>query len=271
MEGPTPVSALIHAATMVTAGVFLIIRCSYLFEFSPKCLNILVYIGSLTIVVFGLVAIAQYDIKKIIAYSTCSQSGYMILACGLSGYNLALYHLFTHSSFKALLFLCAGSIIHLMNNEQDIRKLNGIYNVAPLVSTLFFIGSLSLMGFPFLSGFYSKDGIIALSYFYFDNPLIYMMSLMGVFLTVFYSLRTMYYLFLKDNFNFRVNENVLKNYEFNYLNYGPLIFLGILSIVIGYFTKIIFIGNNNLFFGSIFVLMKDNVLRIEFIPHIMKI
>src|SRR6201999_2118535 len=125
MEGPTPVSALIHAATMVTAGVFLIIRCSFMFEFSPTSLTILVYLGSLTLLLFGLVGIAQFDIKKIIAYSTCSQLGYMILACGLSGYNLALFHLFTHAFFKALLFLSAGSIIHFMSNEQDLRRLNG--------------------------------------------------------------------------------------------------------------------------------------------------
>lgn len=171
MEGPTPVSALIHAATMVTAGVFLIVRCSYLFEFSPLCLKVLTYMSALTIVFFGFVGLAQYDIKKIIAYSTCSQLGYMMLACSLSGYNLALYHLLTHASFKALLFLSAGSIIHTMNNEQDLRKLNGIYYTMPLISILFVIGSLSLVGFPFLSGFYSKDAIIELSYFY-DNSFI---------------------------------------------------------------------------------------------------
>jgi len=127
MEGPTPVSALIHAATMVTAGVYLIIRCSFIFEFSNLCLDILVYLSSITVLVFGVIGCFQYDIKKIIAFSTCSQLGYMVLACGLSGYNFALYHLVNHASFKALLFLAAGSIIHSMNNEQDIRKLSGIF------------------------------------------------------------------------------------------------------------------------------------------------
>lgn len=149
MEGPTPVSALIHAATMVTAGVFLLIRASYLFEYSTFVLKLAVYFGALTIVVFSLIGLCQNDIKKIIAYSTCSQLGYMILACGLSGYTFALFHLFNHAFFKALLFLSAGSIIHFMNNEQDLRRLNGIFKLLPLTSICFIIGSLSLSGFPF--------------------------------------------------------------------------------------------------------------------------
>jgi NADH-ubiquinone oxidoreductase chain 5 len=266
MEGPTPVSALIHAATMVTAGVFLIIRCSYLFEFSFICLEILTYLGALTIVLFGLVGLAQYDIKKIIAYSTCSQLGYMILACGLSGYNFALYHLFTHASFKALLSLSAGSIIHSMNNEQDIRKLNGLFNVLPLISILFLIGSLSLVGFPYLSGFYSKDAIIELSYFFSANPTIYFLALLGVFLTTFYSLKILYYIFIKENYNYYFNRNILSNYSFNYLNFCPLILLAVFSIFIGYFTKVLFIGlGNNIFYGSIFVIMNDNIMHVEFL------
>ncbi len=212
MEGPTPVSALIHAATMVTAGVFLIIRCSYIFEFSSLCLNLLTYISALTIVLFGFVGLAQYDIKKIIAYSTCSQLGYMMLACSLSGYNLALYHLLTHASFKALLFLSAGSIIHTMNNEQDLRKLNGIYYTMPLISILFLIGSLSLIGFPYLSGFYSKDAIIELSFYYFDNPLIFFMALIGVFFNCYVFCKNFIFYFFKDNFNYYMNYNILENY-----------------------------------------------------------
>jgi NADH-ubiquinone oxidoreductase chain 5 len=272
MEGPTPVSALIHAATMVTAGVFLIIRCSYLFEFSPICLKLLTYISALTIVLFGFVGLAQYDIKKIIAYSTCSQLGYMMLACSLSGYNIALYHLFTHASFKALLFLSAGSIIHAMNNEQDLRKLSGIYNTMPLVSILFLIGSLSLIGFPFLSGFYSKDAIIELSFYYYENPIIFVMTLIGVFLTAMYSFKILYFLFFKDNFNYRSNYNVLDNYSFNYFNFIPLIILGILSMFGGYFTKVIFLGiGNNVFYGNIFVLMKDDVVHSEFVVFLIKL
>lgn len=272
MEGPTPVSALIHAATMVTAGIFLIIRCSYIFEFSSLCLKLLTYISALTIVLFGFVGLAQYDIKKVIAYSTCSQLGYMMLACSLSGYNLALYHLLTHASFKALLFLSAGSIIHTMNNEQDLRKLNGIYYIMPLVSILFLIGSLSLIGFPYLSGFYSKDAIIELSFYYFENPFIFFMTLIGVFLTTMYSVKILYFLFFKDNFNYFVNYSILRSYSFNYLNFIPLIILAILSIFIGYITKVIFIGiGNNVFYGTIFVLMKDDNIHSEFVVFIIKI
>lgn len=265
MEGPTPVSALIHAATMVTAGVFLIIRCSYLFEFSLICLDLLVYLGSFTLVLFGLVGLAQYDIKKIIAYSTCSQLGYMILGCGLSGYSFALYHLFTHAAFKALLFLSAGTIIHTMNNEQDLRKLNGLFNVAPLVSICFIIGSLSLSGFPYLSGYYSKDAIIELSYYFYKNPVVFLFALSGVFITLLYSLKIVYYLFFKTNYNNKFNLNILKNYSFNLFNFVPLIILALLSIFCGYLFKNFFLGlGNNIFYGSIFVL-RPEILQVEFL------
>src|ERR1700744_851340 len=165
MEGPTPVSALIHAATMVTAGVFLFIRCSYIFELSPTICRLAVYFGVLTIVTFSLIGLFQNDLKKIIAYSTCSQLGYMILSCGLSSYNFALFHLFNHAFFKALLFLSAGSVIHFMNNEQDLRRLNSIFRLLPATSVCIIIGSLSLAGFPFLSGFYSKDAILEVLFY----------------------------------------------------------------------------------------------------------
>jgi proton-translocating NADH-quinone oxidoreductase chain L len=207
MEGPTPVSALIHAATMVTAGVFLLIRASYLFEYSPFVLQIAVYFGVLTIVVFSLIGLCQNDIKKIIAYSTCSQLGYMVLACGLSGYTLALFHLFNHAFFKALLFLSAGSIIHFMNNEQDLRRLTGIFKLLPLTSICFIIGSLSLAGFPFLSGFYSKDAILELLYYKYKdvNLMVVLFAQLGVLLTASYSLKIFYYLFFKKNFNYVSN------------------------------------------------------------------
>jgi NADH:ubiquinone oxidoreductase subunit 5 (subunit L)/multisubunit Na+/H+ antiporter MnhA subunit len=203
MEGPTPVSALIHAATMVTAGVFLLIRASYLFEYSPFVLNLAVYFGVSTIVIFSLVGICQNDIKKIIAYSTCSQLGYMILSCGLSGYTLALFHLFNHAFFKALLFLSAGSIIHFMNNEQDLRRLNGIFKLMPMTSICIIVGSLSLAGFPFLSGFYSKDAILELLYYKYKNInlIIFLLAEFGVLLTGAYSLKIVYYLLFKENFN----------------------------------------------------------------------
>lgn len=160
MEGPTPVSALIHAATMVTAGVFLIIRCSPLFEYSLKSLCLLAIIGAITAIFGAITALAQFDVKKIIAYSTCSQLGYMIFCCGLSEYAASFYHLTNHAFFKALLFLGSGAIIHAMSNEQDIRKMGGLAALLPYTYVVMLIGSLALMGFPFMSGFYSKDIIL---------------------------------------------------------------------------------------------------------------
>jgi len=160
MEGPTPVSALIHAATMVTAGVFLLIRCSPLLEYAPTALTVITIIGTLTAFFAASVGLVQNDIKKVIAYSTCSQLGYMVLACGLSYYSVGLFHLLNHGFFKALLFLSAGSVIHAMQDEQDMRKLGGLIHSTPFTYSMMFIGSLSLMGFPFLTGFYSKDAIL---------------------------------------------------------------------------------------------------------------
>jgi NADH-ubiquinone oxidoreductase chain 5 len=160
MEGPTPVSALIHAATMVTAGVFLLIRCSPIFEFTSEILILITIIGGLTTFFGSSIGLFQYDIKKIIAYSTCSQLGYMIFSCGLSNYMISFFHLLNHAFFKALLFLSAGAIIHCLFNEQDMRKYGGLLRLIPFIYLMFCIGSLALIGFPFLSGFYSKDVIL---------------------------------------------------------------------------------------------------------------
>ena len=154
MEGPTPVSALIHAATMVTAGVFLVVRCSPLYEFSETALSIITVIGMVTAIFAASVALVQNDIKKIIAYSTCSQLGYMFFAAGVGAYHVAIFHLFTHAFFKALLFLGAGSVIHALNDEQDITKMGGIWKKIPWTMSLMLIGTLALTGFPFLSGFF---------------------------------------------------------------------------------------------------------------------
>jgi NADH-ubiquinone oxidoreductase chain 5 len=164
MEGPTPVSALIHAATMVTAGVFLIIRMSPLFENSPTILIITVLLGSITAFFSATIGLTQNDLKKVIAYSTCSQLGYMVMICGFSQYNSGLFHLINHGFFKALLFLSAGSIIHSLSDEQDIRKMGIMKNIMPFSYICILIGSLSLMGLPFLTGFYSKDLILELIY-----------------------------------------------------------------------------------------------------------
>lgn len=165
MEGPTPVSALIHAATMVTAGIFLVIRINKLFELAPITLQLLIIVGSLTAFFAASVALLQSDIKKIIAYSTCSQLGYMLTACGLSKYGIAFFHLFTHGFFKALLFLCAGALLHGMDDDQDLRRMGGLGRQSRYLYILMLIGSLSLTGFPFLSGFYSKELIIYSSIF----------------------------------------------------------------------------------------------------------
>ena len=160
MEGPTPVSALIHAATMVTAGVFVILRSSPLLEYSNISLFVITVIGSLTAFMAATIGIVQNDLKKVIAYSTCSQLGYMVFACGLSNYSIGFFHLINHAFFKALLFLTAGALIHSMSDEQDLRKMGGLKSILPYTYVMFLIGSLSLMGFPFLTGFYSKDLIL---------------------------------------------------------------------------------------------------------------
>lgn len=163
MEGPTPVSALIHAATMVTAGVFLMLRLAPLFILAPRMLTIICYVGSTTMLFGATTALAQTDIKKTIAFSTCSQLGYMVAACGLGHFNVAFFHLVTHAYFKALLFLCAGVIIHASSGQQDLRRISGLRNVLPLVYVAMLISSFALMGIPFLSGFYSKELIIGLA------------------------------------------------------------------------------------------------------------
>ena len=164
MEGPTPVSALIHAATMVTAGVFLVVKCSPIYEYSTQALNFVAVVGMITAIFAASIALVQNDIKKIIAYSTCSQLGYMFFAAGVGAYQVAMFHLFTHAFFKALLFLGAGSVIHAFNDEQDIRNMGGVWKKIPMTCALMLIGTLALTGFPFLSGFYSKDAIIEYAY-----------------------------------------------------------------------------------------------------------
>jgi NADH:ubiquinone oxidoreductase subunit 5 (subunit L)/multisubunit Na+/H+ antiporter MnhA subunit len=160
MEGPTPVSALIHAATMVTAGVFLLIRCSPIFEYTAEVLTLMTILGGVTALFSATVGLVQNDIKRVIAYSTCSQLGYMVMIAGLAQYNVSLFHLFNHAFFKALLFLSAGSIIHALSNEQDMRKMGAMTQRLPFLYTVMTIASLALMGIPFLTGFYSKDVIL---------------------------------------------------------------------------------------------------------------
>jgi NADH-quinone oxidoreductase subunit L len=197
MEGPTPVSALIHAATMVTAGVFLLARCSYLFEYSDIALSVIIVVGMVTCLFAATIAITQNDIKKVIAYSTCSQLGYMFFACGVSAYQAAIFHLATHAFFKALLFLCAGSVIHAMHHEQDIRNMGGLWRKIPQTYMLFLIGSLAIVGvYPF-AGFYSKDLILESAYASENSWGIYAFyfGITTAFLTAFYSIRLLILVF----------------------------------------------------------------------------
>ena len=273
MEGPTPVSALIHAATMVTAGVFLIIRCSPLFEKSEITLIIITIVGSLTCFFAATTAILQNDLKKVIAYSTCSQLGYMIFSCGISNYNGSLFHLSNHAFFKALLFLSAGSIIHALNNEQDMRRMGGLINLMPFTYVMFLIGSLALAGFPFLSGFYSKDFILEVSIakFSFDSIFAYWLGSFSGFCTSFYSFRLIYYTFYSKTNNFKsILENI---HETSFLMTFSLSFLCFGSIFIGYFTKDLFIGlGNNTFYNSIFIdPLHNSITNSEFIPNYLKL
>ena len=245
MEGPTPVSALIHAATMVTAGVFLVVRCSPIFEYSQLALNIICIIGMTTAFFAATVALVQNDIKKIIAYSTCSQLGYMFFAAGVGAYNVAMFHLFTHAFFKALLFLGSGSVIHSFKDEQDIRNMGGVWKKLPFTWTLMIIGTLALTGFPFLSGFYSKDAIIEFAYLN-GNGLGLLAAYVGIFtafLTAIYSWRLIFKTFHGSYENKKLKIETM--HESPYVMLIPLVILAIGSIFSGFLFKELFIGLNS--------------------------
>ena len=257
MEGPTPVSALIHAATMVTAGVFLVVRCSPIYEYSELALNIITIVGMSTAFFAASVALVQTDIKKIIAYSTCSQLGYMFFAAGVGAYNVAMFHLFTHAFFKALLFLGSGSVIHAFKNEQNINNMGGVWKKLPYTYGLMIIGTLALTGFPFLSGFYSKDAIIEFAYLR-GNITGYYAAGIGIFtafLTAIYSWRLIF-----KTFHGEYNNKVIKieaTHESPMVMLIPLVFLSIGAIFAGYTFKELFIGQggmNNFWQDSIFFL-----------------
>lgn len=285
MEGPTPVSALIHAATMVTAGVFLIIRFSPLLEYSSFILFIFVIIGSTTAFFASIVGIFQNDLKKVIAYSTCSQLGYMIFVCGISYYNVSLFHLVNHAFFKALLFLSAGSVIHALSNEQDMRRMGSLIRFLPITYSLMLIGSLALIGFPFLTGFYSKDLILEIAQIsYYSNLnktygiFAYWFGSLAVFFTSFYSFRLLYLVFFNTTNIQRIK--IYKTHEMSLLMTLPLILLALGSIFFGYFTKDFFIGiGTNFWKNSIFVLPKHsiffeselNLIIIKWIPFFFSI
>lgn len=272
MEGPTPVSALIHAATMVTAGVFLLIKCSPIFEYSPKILVFITFVGATTAFFSATVGLIQNDIKKVIAYSTCSQLGYMVFACGLSNYHVALFHLSNHAFFKALLFLSAGSIIHSLSNEQDMRKYGALINLLPFTSVMLLIGSLSLMGFPFLTGYYSKDLIIELAYssYTINGNFCFWLGLITACLTSFYSYRVFYLTFIYNNNSFK--QVALNVHELPIKMAFSLSILAVGSIFFGYLSKELFVGFGTDFWNqSIFILPQHNKqFHVEFIPQVIK-
>ncbi len=257
MEGPTPVSALIHAATMVTAGVFLVVRCSPIYEYSDLALNIITIVGMSTAFFAATVALVQNDIKKIIAYSTCSQLGYMFFATGVGAYNVAMFHLFTHAFFKALLFLGSGSVIHAFKDEQNINNMGGVWKKLPYTYSLMIIGTLALTGFPFLSGFYSKDAIIEFAYLR-GNTTGYYAAGIGIFtafLTSIYSWRLIFKTFHGEYNNKEIKID--ETHESPIVMLIPLVLLSIGAIFAGFLFKELFIGYeglNNFWRDSIFFL-----------------
>ena len=258
MEGPTPVSALIHAATMVTAGVFLVVRCSPIFEYSQVALNFVAIVGMITALFAASVAIVQNDIKKIIAYSTCSQLGYMFFAAGVGAYHAAIFHLFTHAFFKALLFLGSGSVIHSLNDEQDVRNMGDLWKKMPVTWFAMVVGTLALTGFPFLSGFYSKDAIIEFAFLKGTNVGYFAagIGIMTAVLTALYSWRLIFKTF-HGKFN---NKNLSKSeiHESGLTITIPLLLLVVGSIFSGFLFKEFLIGHdyNNFWRDSILILEK---------------
>ena len=278
MEGPTPVSALIHAATMVTAGVYLLMRVSPLIEYSSLVLLLCLWIGAITTVFSSLIGLFQQDIKKVIAYSTMSQLGMMVIAIGLSSYNIALFHLVNHAFYKGLLFLGAGAVIHAVADNQDFRKYGGLISYLPLTYSVMLIASLSLVAFPFMTGFYSKDFIIesAFGKYHISSIIVYYIAVIGAMFTTLYSVKVLYLTFLTNPNGPIVNyKQAHAAHEGDIYMSLPLIILAIFSIFFGYITKDIFIGLGSDFYSdnSLFIHPKHEImLDTEFaVPTIYKL
>lgn len=271
IEGPTPVSALIHAATLVTGGVFLLGRCSPLLEYAPGALCIVAILGGITAFFAGTIGLVQNDIKRVIAYSTCSQLGYIIFACGCSQYNIGIYHLANHAFFKALLFLGAGSLIHGLSDEQDIRKIGGLRRVLPFTYAIISIGSFSLMGLPFLTGFYSKDGILEGAYAQYTTAghFAYYCGSFAAFFTGFYSLRLLCLCFLSKPSGYR--PVIVSAHESSILIALPLGVLAIPSIFCGYLIKDAFVGFGSPFWANSLFTHPFHLNDPEFLPTLVKV
>ena len=263
MEGPTPVSALIHAATMVTAGVYLLLRSSPILEYGSTPLILITWVGALTAFFAATTGLLQNDLKRVIAYSTCSQLGYMVFACGLSNYSIGIFHLVNHAFFKALLFLSAGAVIHALNDEQDMRKMGGLVNLLPFTYTMILIGSLSLMALPFLTGFYSKDLILEVAFgqYLFTGNVAYWLGTISAVFTAFYSLRLLALTFLTYPNGPKINY--LGTHEAPLIMAIPLVLLAIMSVFFGYVTKDLFIGVGTNFWGNSLFVHPNHVSLIE--------
>jgi len=265
MEGPTPVSALIHAATMVTAGVYLLMRVSPLIEYSSTVLILCLWVGAITTVFSSLIGLFQQDIKKVIAYSTMSQLGMMVIAIGLSSYNIALFHLVNHAFYKGLLFLGAGSVIHAVADNQDFRKYGGLISYLPLTYSVMLIASMSLVAIPFMTGFYSKDFILESAYgqYHLSSIIVYFIATIGAIFTTLYSVKILYLTFLSNPngpiVNYKPGHGAHEGDIFMSI---PLILLAIFSIFFGYISKDIFLGLGSDFFS-------DNSLFIHPVHEIM--
>ncbi len=271
MEGPTPVSALIHAATMVTAGVFMVARLSPMFEFAPIALSVVVLIGGTTAFFAATIGLTQHDIKRVIAYSTCSQLGYMFFALGVGAYPAAIFHLMTHAFFKALLFLGAGSVIHGMDDEQDMRKMGGLFSKMKVTAVLMWIGSLALAGVPFFAGFYSKDMILESAFAAHTGLGMYAFwaGIAAALMTAFYSWRL---LFLTFHGRTRADDHTFDHaHESPPVMIAPLLVLALGAVFSGYLAKEYFVGHDmNEFWGGSILMLHNIIAEAHHVPFWVK-
>ena len=271
MEGPTPVSALIHAATMVTAGVFMVARLSPMFEFAPIALSVVVLIGGTTAFFAATIGLTQHDIKRVIAYSTCSQLGYMFFALGVGAYPAAIFHLMTHAFFKALLFLGAGSVIHGMDDEQDMRKMGGLFSKMKVTAVLMWIGSLALAGVPFFAGFYSKDMILESAFAAHTGLGMYAFwaGIAAALMTAFYSWRL---LFLTFHGRTRADDHTFDHaHESPPVMIAPLLVLALGAVFSGYLAKEYFVGHDmNEFWGGSILMLHNIIEEAHHVPFWVK-
>jgi len=263
MEAPTPVSALLHAATLVTAGIYLLLRCSPILEYSPTVLLIITLIGSTTAFFAATCGLLQNDLKRIIAFSTISQLGYMMMAIGLSQYNVALMHTVNHAFFKALLFLGAGAVIHSFADQQDVRKMGGLIKFLPFIYSVMLVGSFSLLATPYLTGFYSKDLILELAYgqYKFTGMYAFILGTITAGITAFYSFRLISLVFLTTPNGQK--QSYLNSHESNVAVVLPLLILALFSIFFGYIFSDLFVGVGSDFFGNALFIHPNNISIIE--------